>query len=78
MLTAAHFVWGLSPDEAAVLVGTDNYEANSPSKQALRIASIKIHPQYTMMNDDYDVATINLKNGIVFSDATGPICLPFK
>ncbi|CAB3229843.1 unnamed protein product [Arctia plantaginis] len=79
VLTAAHCLTGLIPEQTAILVGEHNVSSNdSPATKGYRVASFIPHSQYSDSNYDYDIALIRAREAIEFSDRVGPVCLPFK
>ncbi|XP_034950561.1 uncharacterized protein [Chelonus insularis] len=80
VITSAHCVAGRNPQDIGVLVGdhdlTKGTETNAT--KLFRVGSIIIHPLYTPLNLDYDVAVINIDGTIPFNQQVGPACLPFQ
>ena len=46
------------------------------TEQSLDVKTVKIHPHYNSKTFDSDVALIELKDRVVFTDYVQPICLP--
>lgn len=87
ILTAAHCVFIAPPDERippsdfTVIAGTSNLKTHEPTEQVLRVASVRVHPDYTYdpdsghVNPD-DVAMLELAEPLVPGPDVQPIALP--
>ncbi|TSW75982.1 Serine protease 27 [Bagarius yarrelli] len=78
VMTAAHCAAGLSTTGLLVylgkrtLIGTNQYEV---SRSVSRIIS---HPKYNSRTIDYDIALMNLKSEVTFTNYIRPVCLASK
>ncbi|XP_049880102.1 venom serine protease-like [Pectinophora gossypiella] len=80
VLTAAHCLAYQSTSNIAIAAGEHDTSTGNDTS-ALRVypvANFIIHPQFNSQNYDYDIGIVNSAQEIVFSDAVGPVCLPFK
>lgn len=77
ILTAAHCVTGLRPDQILAFAGIRNLTQVSSSTPLL-VESITLHPSFNMSlaNRGHDIAIIKLSRNITFSSTVQPICLP--
>ncbi|RVE41563.1 hypothetical protein evm_013788 [Chilo suppressalis] len=80
VLTAAHCLGGQTPSTLAVAVGENdvNTPFNTSAAAFHRIEQFIIHPLYSSLNYDYDIALLRLNKSLEFSHRVGPVCLPFK
>ncbi|XP_041976362.1 venom serine protease-like [Aricia agestis] len=80
LVTAAHCVVNKSPNDIGVIVGEHNTSTGTETTatQGFLVKTITIHPQFTQSNYDYDIAILAINGQMTFSDAVGPVCLPFK
>ncbi|CAH6786270.1 serine protease 38 [Phodopus roborovskii] len=78
VLTAAHcFDSGKKIEIFDIYVGINNLEKATRYTQWLEIDKLIIHPTYEMFHPvGGDVALLQLKSPIIFSDFVRPICLP--
>ena len=83
VITAAHCVEDMKPDEALIRIGDhDNSDPNDTEhhkKQTIEIKKIKMHSKYDPETANNDIALLKLKTKIDFQKFDGtvaPICLP--
>ncbi|XP_058955870.2 serine protease hepsin-like [Pocillopora verrucosa] len=82
IVTAAHcFDKDAIPTHWSVIAGERNLKVNASLKRSLEISNIYLHPQYTSnaptyeFPSDYDVAMVLLKQKLLLTSCTFPICL---
>ncbi|CAK1543363.1 unnamed protein product [Leptosia nina] len=80
LITAAHCVIGKQASRLVVVVGEQDTTTGGDTNvtRAYRLSDIKIHPYYTDINYDYDIAILQTLEDMVFGQYVGPACLPFK
>ena len=75
ILTAAHCIKDGGPN--TVVLGEVNLESDGVQQKSIRVAQIKIHPQY--VGEPYlhnDIAVLELEHAVDFSAGVQPACLP--
>ncbi|XP_022123540.2 venom serine protease isoform X1 [Pieris rapae] len=80
VLTAAHCITNKNPSNLAVVVGEHDISTgtDTPGTKAYLVSNIRIHPQFSDVNYDYDIAIITVAQNIQFNEYASPVCLPFK
>nr|CAH7756160.1 unnamed protein product [Callosobruchus chinensis] len=75
ILTAAHCVEGDYPSKVSVRVGSS---IRNSGGAVYDVAKIHIHPNFSEVTYDYDVALLRLKNPLVFGPGVEKVALPSK
>ncbi|KAI1302168.1 Coagulation factor X [Halotydeus destructor] len=75
LLTAAHCLHGLTPNEVRVLLSAHDLRARS-SAMTLPVESITIHENYNRIRQTHDIAVVKLKTPIVATSRVSCICIP--
>ncbi|XP_008558373.1 venom serine protease 34 [Microplitis demolitor] len=80
VLTAAHCVIGRNPKDVGVLVGDHDISKSTETNAAklFRVSRIDIHPLFSKISLDYDIAMVTINGTIMFNQQVGPVCLPFQ
>ncbi|GAB6025703.1 Serine protease [Chamberlinius hualienensis] len=77
ILTAAHCVTGLSPNDLTVRLGDlDLTNTSDRNHVDVKVSSIIINPSYNSRTNHQDVAILRLKSKVAFTSDISPICLP--
>ena len=82
ILTAAHCMENPLgtpvPGPDTVVLGVVNLESDGVQQKSIRVAQIKIHPQYVVgdPNLENDIAVLELEHAVDFSAGVQPACLP--
>merc|ERR1711971_631846 len=81
ILTAAHCVNGRTIDDVAVIVGSDNAEAELRKLNWKTLFKIELYPLYyknmeKAFKHSSDVAILTLEKPLVLNSKVNPICLP--
>ena len=76
VLTAAHCFSGRPAGRFTVSVGGHRLSAAEPSRRAVPVARLLVHPQYRDGRFESDVALLRLSEPLVWSDRVQPVCLP--
>ncbi|CAD6234362.1 GSCOCT00001853001.2-RA-CDS [Cotesia congregata] len=80
VLTAAHCVNSRSAYNIGVLIGEHDISTCNfiIFKRLYKVASIVIHPSFSDVTLDYDIAVITIDGTMKFNQQVGPACLPFQ
>nr|APD15612.1 serine protease [Cotesia chilonis] len=80
VLTAAHCVNGRTSNTVGVLIGDHDISKSTDTNatKLYRVASIIIHPAFSTVSLDYDIAVITIDGTMTFNQQVGPACLPFQ
>uniref|UniRef100_A0A914V6H3 limulus clotting factor C n=2 Tax=Plectus sambesii TaxID=2011161 RepID=A0A914V6H3_9BILA len=82
VVTAGHCVYGStnSPSSFRVKVGVYSEDSSSESgEQVLEVQAIHLHPKYQANPDpQWDIALIELKTQVAYTNHIQPVCLPSK
>lgn len=80
IITAAHCVYGATPSGSNIIIGEHDWSITSETSvtQRLSIAQIIVHPSYSPITYDNDIALIKLSSPITFpsNNKIAPICFP--
>lgn len=78
VLTAAHCLSGVSPEDLTLVMGTNSLGKRSKNSEERKAGQFYIHPKFKPPLVYHDVAIIELKSPLVFGGSIYPICLPSK
>ncbi|KAK5999220.1 Trypsin-1 [Cladobotryum mycophilum] len=72
IVTAAHCVWGWSPQHLNIRAGSDD---SHDGGQLVHVSAINTHPNYSSVTIDSDIAILTLVNDLKFGPGVEPIGL---
>lgn len=75
VLTAAHCVYGASPNSFKIWLGAHRINTAEDTTQEIPVEEIVRHPGYDTSTNANDIALIKLKNDAVLGNGVGLICL---
>lgn len=76
VLTAAHCLIGMQPDDILVVAGEFDRKERSDNEQRIPVYKIYMHPQYDDRSLHFDMGLIKLKFPIEATACVGTVCLP--
>ena len=74
MLTAAHCTEDKYAPSIEVLVGEHDVGDTEADRRA--VASISDHPEFNIIEQQFDISILTLVSALTFTSAVAPICLP--
>ncbi|KAJ8402582.1 hypothetical protein AAFF_G00366650 [Aldrovandia affinis] len=75
IVTAAHCVIDTQPSDWLVYVGRQTQGGSNPNEEFRTVDQIIIHPSYSPVTSDNDIALQHLSSSVGFNDFILPICL---
>ena len=78
VLTAAHCLHDVSPEDLTLVFGTYLLSKRTRTSEERKAASFNVHPKYEPPKVYYDLAIIEVDLPLVFGISIHPICLPLK
>ncbi|KAK2876893.1 hypothetical protein Q8A67_020989 [Cirrhinus molitorella] len=75
VLSAAHCLNGDPPSSYTVVLGRQTQEGFNPNEVIRYVRLIIRHPSYSHSTNDNDIALINLRSPVTFTDYIKPVCL---
>ncbi|XP_043928573.1 coagulation factor VII-like [Protopterus annectens] len=78
VVTAAHCVLKRFASHFLVLLGKQYRDTKEDTEQVRGVANIIIHENYSEFTFDNDIALLQLKDPVIYTDFVIPICLPRK
>ena len=63
-------------DEMAVFLGKHNLSRDEPGELSVPVKTIILHDKYNSTTNDYDIALLELKQSVTFTNHITPACLP--
>ncbi|KAM9305347.1 polyserase-2-like [Gastrophryne carolinensis] len=77
IMTAAHCIPSYtSPKDYTILLGRQSQDETDPWEVSRSIKRVVLHPDYKLKTGENDLALVEMKYGVTFSDYILPICLP--
>ncbi|XP_049274667.1 chymotrypsin B [Rhipicephalus sanguineus] len=76
VITAAHCVDGLHPNELVVKLGSHNVVHDDPGVQVRRVSTYALHSDYQSHDLTHDVAVLKLSPPVNYTAHVRPVCLP--
>ncbi|XP_061745374.1 coagulation factor VIIi [Nerophis ophidion] len=78
VVTAAHCVLGIHPDQLTVVAGEHNLEVDDGTEQRIPVSKAIAHEGYVPATGDRDIALLHLSRSVAINSQALPICLPNK
>ncbi|XP_038581517.1 coagulation factor VII-like isoform X1 [Micropterus salmoides] len=78
VVTAAHCVHGINPQNLAVVAGEHHLDVEEGTEQRIPVSLAVAHEAYVPATGDSDVALLQLSRPVTLNRHAIPICLPIK
>ncbi|XP_049588520.1 serine protease 33 [Syngnathus scovelli] len=75
VLSAAHCLTSTSSGRLTIYMGRQSQFGNNPNEQRRNVARFILHPDYSPVTNDNDIAVLELASPVAFTDYIRPVCL---